>query len=63
MLLVCTNGVILSFLSLCSVLVYHGYTDANIGPWRMGARLKLILHQVSNKSFTFFPLWVARKKT
>ena len=30
--LVCTNEFILSFLLLCSVLVYHGYTIANISP-------------------------------
>ena len=32
MFLVCTNEFILSFISLCSVLVYHGYTNANIAP-------------------------------
>ena len=25
--------IILSFLPLCLVLVYHEYTNANIGPW------------------------------
>ena len=31
----------LSFLSLCPVLVYHEYTSAIIGTWRVGARLQV----------------------
>ena len=30
---VCTDELVLSFLPLCSVLVYHRYTNVNIGPW------------------------------
>ena len=33
--LVCKNEFILSFLPLCSVLVHHGYANANIFPWRV----------------------------
>ena len=29
----CVNEFILSFLSLSSVFVYYGYTNANIDPW------------------------------
>ena len=32
---ICTNEIISSFLLLYSVLVYHGYTDANLGPWKV----------------------------
>ena len=36
--LVCVYFVfILSFLLFCSVLVYHGYTNDNISPWRVGS--------------------------
>ena len=37
--LVYTNTFIWSFLPLCTVLVYHGYTNANTGPWLVGTRL------------------------
>ena len=40
--LVCTNVFILSFLLLCTMLVYHGYSHANFGPLRVGTRLNSI---------------------
>ena len=40
MFLRCIDEFMLSFFSLCSVLVYHGFTNANIGPWKVGDRLK-----------------------
>ena len=33
----CTNAFILYLLPLCSVLVYHGSTNANIGPCQVGS--------------------------
>ena len=45
MFLVSTNDFILSFLPLCSVLVYHEYTNANIGSCWLGTRLKHFLNQ------------------
>ena len=39
--LVCTNWFSLSFLTLCSVLVYHGYVNANVGLWFEGTRLNI----------------------
>ena len=38
------NELILSFFLWCSVLVYHGYTNVDISPWRLGARLKHLPH-------------------
>ena len=38
-----TNAFIFYFLPLCSALVYHGYTNANISPWWMECRLSILL--------------------
>ena len=40
--LLCVNEFILSFLLLCSVLVYHRYTNDNIGPWWEETQLEYI---------------------
>ena len=32
---VCINKFILTFLPLCSMLVYYGYSNANVGPWQV----------------------------
>ena len=33
--LVCVIEFIMSFLSLCSMLAYYGYTNANIDSWKV----------------------------
>ena len=37
---VCVITFILSFLQMCSVL-YHGYTNVNIGPWSIEIQLNV----------------------
>ena len=39
--LVCVIDFILFFFPLCSVLVYHGYANANIDSWSVRTRFKI----------------------
>ena len=47
------NKFIVSFLVLRSLLVYHGYINANIGPWRVVTRWK---HPFHHKIYQYIQL-------
>ena len=49
--LVYVNEFILSFFLFCSVLVYHGFTNANIGSWWVGTQLNI---SITYKHTIFF---------
>ena len=49
-ILVCTNEFIFSIFPLCSVLVYYGYTNANISSWLEGIWLDSIKHTILIKN-------------
>ena len=53
--LVYTSVFILYEFLLCSVFVYHGYINVNIGPWWMGTWLNIFLSSKhTNKSFSWY---------